>query len=145
MILKKKKCFEMPELFQSEDGRLRIYQCDFLLLTTDVVDWKFDSVWDIQSLVSINPRDRKQYVRAVRSLLKVQYVRAVRSLLKVQYVCQYFSLYQGAEIGYSTFQGWKPHNFFAAPAPFKWLRLLLQGAKNMRLLAVLQPCNFLTF
>jgi hypothetical protein len=28
-------------------------------------------VWDVQSLVSINPRDRKQYVRAVRSLLKV--------------------------------------------------------------------------
>ena len=56
---------------QSEDGRLRIYQCDFLLLTSDVVDHKFDAVWDIQSLVSINPRDRKQYVRAVRSLLKV--------------------------------------------------------------------------
>jgi len=60
-------------LYQSEDGRLRIYQCDFLLLTTDVVDWKFDSVWDIQSLVSINPRDRKQYVRAVRSLLKYDF------------------------------------------------------------------------
>jgi hypothetical protein len=30
------------------------------------------SVWDVQSLVSINPRDRKQYVRAVRSLLKVR-------------------------------------------------------------------------
>jgi len=57
-------------LYQSEDGRLRIYQCDFLLLTTDVVDIKFDAVWDVQSLVSINPRDRKQYVRAVRSLLK---------------------------------------------------------------------------
>jgi len=60
-------------LFQSEDGRLRIYQCDFLLLTSDVVDHKFDAVWDIQSLVSINPRDRKQYVRAVRSLLKDEF------------------------------------------------------------------------
>jgi len=60
-------------LFSSEDGRLRLYQCDFLLLTSDLVDLKFDSVWDIQSLVSINPRDRKQYVRTVRSLLKDQF------------------------------------------------------------------------
>jgi len=60
-------------LFQSEDGRLRIYQCDFLLLTPDFVDHKFDAVWDIQALVSINPRDRKQYVRAVRSLLKDEF------------------------------------------------------------------------
>jgi len=60
-------------LYQSEDGRLRIYQCDFLLLTTDVVDVRFDGVWDVQALVSINPRDRKQYVRALRSLLKDEF------------------------------------------------------------------------
>ena len=28
---------------QSEDGRLRIYQCDFLTLSNDVVDLKFDA------------------------------------------------------------------------------------------------------
>jgi len=56
-------------LFSSADGRLRLYQCDFLALTAEVVNTKFDAVWDIQALVSINPRDRKQYVRTVRSLL----------------------------------------------------------------------------
>jgi len=56
-------------LFASSDGRLRLYQCDFLTLTPEVVGSKFDAVWDIQSLCSINPRDRKQYVRAIRSLL----------------------------------------------------------------------------
>ena len=52
---------------QSADGRLRLYQCDFLALTAEIVSNKFDAVWDIQSLVSINPRDRKQYVRTLRS------------------------------------------------------------------------------
>jgi len=56
-------------LFTSEDGRLRLFQCDFLALTPEAVVTKFDAVWDIQALVSINPRDRKQYVRTVRSLL----------------------------------------------------------------------------
>jgi len=56
-------------LFSSADGRLRLYQCDFLALTAEAVSTKFDAVWDIQSLVSINPRDRKQYVRTLRSLL----------------------------------------------------------------------------
>merc|ERR1719427_455302 len=56
-------------LFSSADGRLRLYQCDFLALTAEIVPIKFDAVWDIQSLVSINPRDRKQYVRTLRSLL----------------------------------------------------------------------------
>jgi len=56
-------------LFSSSDGRLRLFQCDFLALTPEVVGTKIDAVWDIQSLVSINPRDRKQYVRTLRSLL----------------------------------------------------------------------------
>jgi len=56
-------------LFSSTDGRLRIYQCDFLALTAEIVHTKFDAVWDIQALVAINPRDRKQYVRTVRSLM----------------------------------------------------------------------------
>jgi len=56
-------------LFSSADGRLRLFQCDFLALTPEIVGTKIDSVWDIQSLVSINPRDRKQYVRTLRSLL----------------------------------------------------------------------------
>jgi len=60
-------------LFTSTDGRLRLYQCDFLALTSEVVDTKFDAVWDIQALVSINPRDRKQYVRTVRSLLAEEF------------------------------------------------------------------------
>ena len=44
-----------------------MFQCDFLALTPEVVGTKIDAVWDIQSLVSINPRDRKQYVRTLRS------------------------------------------------------------------------------
>ena len=74
--------------FQSNDGRIRLYQCDFLALTSDIVATKFDAVWDVQvahtviskslkldlqALVSINPRDRKQYVRTVRSLLADQF------------------------------------------------------------------------
>ena len=68
-----------------------MYQCDFLALTSDIVATKFDAVWDVQvahsekavvskqlqldlqALVSINPRDRKQYVRTVRSLLADQF------------------------------------------------------------------------
>ena len=53
-------------VYTSADGRLRIYQCDFLHLTESLLGGKVDAVWDIQSLVSINPRDRKQYVRTVR-------------------------------------------------------------------------------
>jgi thiopurine S-methyltransferase len=60
-------------LYQSEDGRLRVYQCDFLLLTPELLNLKFDSVLDIQSLNHINPRDRKQYVRVVRSLVKDEF------------------------------------------------------------------------
>jgi len=56
-------------LFTSADGRIRLYQCDFLALTSEIVSTKFEAVWDVQALVSINPRDRKQYVRTVRSLL----------------------------------------------------------------------------
>lgn len=52
--------------FQSADGRLRLFQCDFLALSPEMVKTKFDAVWDLQSLVAINPRDRKQYVRTVR-------------------------------------------------------------------------------
>ena len=52
---------------------MRIFQCDFLLLSPELVRTKFDSVLDVQSLSSINPRDRKQYVRAVRSLLQVSW------------------------------------------------------------------------
>jgi len=57
-------------LYQSEDGRLRVYQCDFILLTAELVNIKFDAVLDIQSLTHINPRDRKQYGRVIRSLVK---------------------------------------------------------------------------
>jgi len=60
-------------LFTSADGRIRLYQCDFLALTSDVVSTKFEAVWDVQALVSINPRDRKQYVRTVRSLLAEEF------------------------------------------------------------------------
>merc|ERR1719370_1296907 len=60
-------------LFTSNDGRIRLYQCDFLALTSDIVATKFDAVWDVQALVSINPRDRKQYARTVRSLLADQF------------------------------------------------------------------------
>lgn len=56
-------------VFSSADGRLRLFQCDFLALSPEMVKTKFDAVWDLQSLVAINPRDRKQYVRTVRSLL----------------------------------------------------------------------------
>lgn len=56
-------------LYTSSDGRIRLFQCDFLHLTEQMVGCQVDAVWDTQSLVSINPRDRKQYVRTVKSLL----------------------------------------------------------------------------
>jgi len=60
-------------LYTSSDGRLRLFQCDFLHLTEQMLGCKVDAVWDTQSLVSINPRDRKQYVRTVKSLLSDEF------------------------------------------------------------------------
>ena len=45
-----------------------MFQCDFLHLTDQLVGCKVDAVWDTQSLVAINPRDRKQYVKTVKSV-----------------------------------------------------------------------------
>ena len=42
-----------------------------------------DAVWDTQSLVSINPRDRKQYVRTVKSLLSEQFKYLLGNLLEL--------------------------------------------------------------
>jgi len=70
-------------LYQSEDGRLRVYQCDFILLTAELVQIKFDAVLDIQSLTHINPRDRKQYVRVIRSLVKEEEFRYL--LVTIEY------------------------------------------------------------
>jgi len=60
-------------VYTSAEGRLRLFQCDFLHLTESLLGGKVDAVWDVQSLVSINPRDRKQYVRTVRSILSDEF------------------------------------------------------------------------
>jgi len=56
-------------LYTSDDGRLRVFQCDFLHLTEQMLGSKVDAVWDTQGLGVINPRDRKQYVRTVKGLI----------------------------------------------------------------------------
>ena len=70
------------DYFQSSDGRLRLFQCDFLHLTEQMVGGRVDAVWDTQSLVSINPRDRKQYVRTVKLVSTHQtYLKIIKHLL----------------------------------------------------------------
>ena len=51
--------------------------------TTTVSIVQVDAVWDTQSLVSINPRDRKQYVRTVKSLLSEQFKYLLGNLLEL--------------------------------------------------------------
>ena len=51
--------------------------------TTTVSTVQVDAVWDTQSLVSINPRDRKQYVRTVKSLLSEQFKYLLGNLLEL--------------------------------------------------------------
>ena len=53
------------------------------LFTTTVSAVQVDAVWDTQSLVSINPRDRKQYVRTVKSLLSEQFKYLLGNLLEL--------------------------------------------------------------
>ena len=53
------------------------------LFTTTVSPIQVDAVWDTQSLVSINPRDRKQYVRTVKSLLSEQFKYLLGNLLEL--------------------------------------------------------------
>jgi len=56
-------------VYTSTDGRLRVFKCDFLQLTEQMLGCKVDAVWDTQALGVINPRDRKQYARTVKALL----------------------------------------------------------------------------
>ena len=43
----------------------------YTFLAADIVSTKFEAVWDVQALVSINPRDRKLYAKIVRYWLYI--------------------------------------------------------------------------
>lgn len=57
------------KLFTSEDGKIKIYQCDALALTSDLTG-KFDVVWDRGALVAIDPPVRSTYVKVLQDLTK---------------------------------------------------------------------------
>ncbi|XP_076060604.1 thiopurine S-methyltransferase-like [Oratosquilla oratoria] len=54
-------------LYKSENGRLKIYQCDIFSVDPDHLG-KFDAVWDRGSLVAIYERDRERYASLLKSL-----------------------------------------------------------------------------
>ncbi|XP_078677380.1 uncharacterized protein LOC144913996 [Branchiostoma floridae x Branchiostoma belcheri] len=58
------------KLFQSQDGKVSLYVCDFYDFSRDV-EGDFDAVWDKGSFVAINSTDRKRYVDLILSLMKL--------------------------------------------------------------------------
>eukprot|EP00118_Oscarella_pearsei_P000594 m.5322 g.5322 ORF g.5322 m.5322 type:complete len:233 (+) comp12887_c0_seq1:27-725(+) len=56
-------------LYQALDGRLLIYQCDFLSLNQAIIG-QFDAIWDRASLLAINPSDNPRYVEVIKDVLK---------------------------------------------------------------------------
>ncbi|XP_023338705.1 probable thiopurine S-methyltransferase [Eurytemora carolleeae] len=54
--------------FQSKDGRLTIYACDFFLLTPAILG-PIDAVYDRGALEAVSPNDRINYVRVMQSLV----------------------------------------------------------------------------
>merc|ERR1712071_145075 len=54
--------------YSTEDGRLKIFQSDLLLIDPEVVG-KFDGVWDRGSLVAIYQEDREKYAELLKKLL----------------------------------------------------------------------------
>ncbi|EFX78966.1 hypothetical protein DAPPUDRAFT_304984 [Daphnia pulex] len=54
--------------FASDDGRLKIYNCDLFALNPEICG-KFDGIWDRGSLVAILALEREKYAKLMKSLL----------------------------------------------------------------------------
>lgn len=57
------------KLFTAESGNIKIYKCDALALTSEIIG-KFDVIWDRGSLVAIDPPDRSSYIKMLQSVSK---------------------------------------------------------------------------
>ncbi|XP_060082074.1 probable thiopurine S-methyltransferase [Ylistrum balloti] len=56
-------------LFQSKDGKIKLYCCDIYDFNKDVAG-QFDVIWDRASLVAINRSDRVKYTDLLKGLMK---------------------------------------------------------------------------
>ena len=56
-------------LFQSEDGRIILYVCDFFDITREMMG-DLDCIFDRGSLVAIYPKDREAYVSKMAEILQ---------------------------------------------------------------------------
>ncbi|XP_071499595.1 probable thiopurine S-methyltransferase [Diadema antillarum] len=59
---------EGGKLYESEDGRIKIFVSDLFNLTRDILG-QFDAVWDRGSVVAVDECDRKEYAKVISSLL----------------------------------------------------------------------------
>ncbi|KAJ8043024.1 putative thiopurine S-methyltransferase [Holothuria leucospilota] len=62
---------EVPagKLFKSEDGKIKIYNCDIFNLSKESLG-QFDVMWDRGSLVVIPIEDRQRYINLMKSIIK---------------------------------------------------------------------------
>uniref|UniRef100_S4R8E2 thiopurine S-methyltransferase n=2 Tax=Petromyzon marinus TaxID=7757 RepID=S4R8E2_PETMA len=56
------------ELFQSLDGKMSVYRCDFFNFTSAVAG-RFDAMWDRGGLVAINASDRERFAAIMTDLM----------------------------------------------------------------------------
>ncbi|VDI52775.1 thiopurine S-methyltransferase [Mytilus galloprovincialis] len=63
---------EVPEvkgkLYKSDDGRIRLYCCDFYLFNS-AIQSSFEAVWDSGALNAVNLDDQEKYVNIIKSLM----------------------------------------------------------------------------
>ncbi|CAG2201482.1 TPMT [Mytilus edulis] len=63
---------EVPEvkgkLYKSDDGRIRLYCCDFYLFNS-AIQSDFEAVWDSGALNAVNLDDQEKYVNIIKSLI----------------------------------------------------------------------------
>ncbi|XP_063397377.1 probable thiopurine S-methyltransferase [Mytilus trossulus] len=63
---------QIPELkgklYKSDDGRIRLYCCDFYLFNS-TIEGEFGAVWDSGALNAINATDQEKYVAIIKSLM----------------------------------------------------------------------------
>ncbi|KAJ8043018.1 putative thiopurine S-methyltransferase [Holothuria leucospilota] len=57
------------KLFKSEDGKIKIYNCDIFSLSSETLG-QFDVIWDRGSLVAILAEDRQRYLGLMKSVIK---------------------------------------------------------------------------
>ncbi|XP_063397379.1 probable thiopurine S-methyltransferase [Mytilus trossulus] len=56
------------KLYKSDDGRIRLYCCDFYLFNS-AIESEFGAIWDSGALNAINATDQEKYVAIIKSLM----------------------------------------------------------------------------